>query len=313
MSGVWTWKRVALDAGACREIRERFERAHELGTAIGIAGVVERVHANDDVVGAEHFGPAERERQEDRVARGHVRRRNVGRRKIAIARDVDIRRQRRSAEWRAESTVSSWWRTTPSAVATARADVHFARVPLAVMNRERVQREAVGLRDGGGRIRIETAAETARPPCYHTPRVAGCQMNLWSCSWTRTARRSASTHSESSLRSRARRGRAKTESRRRWPASFAARRRRARTRSRRDRDDELHLVVRGQPIRGCSTRSSSASPLPGHFTSTTLTTARRHAIDEAMAAGLEHHGLAALRAAAPSTDTPRPAAAARRR
>jgi hypothetical protein len=37
--------------------------------------------------------------------------------------------------------------------------LHFSRVPLAVLNRERVEREAVGFRDGCGRVRVEASAE----------------------------------------------------------------------------------------------------------------------------------------------------------
>src|SRR5690242_14744078 len=72
----------------------------------------------------------------------------------------------------------------------------FTRVTLPVMNRERVQLAAVGLGNGGGGVGIEAAAQENNSG-IHTPRVAGCQMNLWSCSWTRTGSRSASTHSDS--------------------------------------------------------------------------------------------------------------------
>ena len=88
----------AFDAGARRHRRQRLERGDELGPAVGIAGVVERVHADDDIVRAEHFGPAERQRQEDGVARRHVGRRDVGRGQVAVARHRNVGRQRRAAD-----------------------------------------------------------------------------------------------------------------------------------------------------------------------------------------------------------------------
>jgi len=48
--------------GARGEIGRLFERCDELGTTIGISRVVERVHADEDVAGAKHLGPGERER-----------------------------------------------------------------------------------------------------------------------------------------------------------------------------------------------------------------------------------------------------------
>ena len=72
-----------------------------LGPAVGIAGVVERVDADDDGLGAETSAHAEREREEDRVAG-----RDVGRRDLAlvvelpILRDFAVADQRGAAERR---------------------------------------------------------------------------------------------------------------------------------------------------------------------------------------------------------------------
>ncbi len=148
----------ALDAGAGREIGQRLKRVHEVGTAIGVAGVVERVHANDDVVGAEDLGPAERERQEDRVSRGHVGRWNVGGRKIAVERDVDVRRQRRSADG-PEIDGELLMPGDAERLCDRARRLHLCGVALAVIDRERVQREAVGLGDGRRRVRIQPAAQ----------------------------------------------------------------------------------------------------------------------------------------------------------
>ena len=50
-----------------------FEGGDILRPAIGIAAVVDRVDANEDVGGRQHFSIGQRQRQKHRVARGHVR------------------------------------------------------------------------------------------------------------------------------------------------------------------------------------------------------------------------------------------------
>src|SRR3954447_12554692 len=59
------WRR-ALHAAACGEVRHRLVVADVLRPAIGIAGVVQRIHADEDVGGAEHLRPREAEGEEDR-------------------------------------------------------------------------------------------------------------------------------------------------------------------------------------------------------------------------------------------------------
>ena len=58
--------------------------------------------------------------------------------------------------------------------------LNLTRVPLAVLDRQRVQREPLLAGDRGGRVRVEPAAQ--KDDCLHTPRVSGGQMNLCSCS-----------------------------------------------------------------------------------------------------------------------------------
>ena len=69
------------------------ERRDVLGPAVGIARVVERVHADEDVAAREHLGPRQRERQEDRVARRHVCDRDFR----AVGRDVAVLRHVRAS------------------------------------------------------------------------------------------------------------------------------------------------------------------------------------------------------------------------
>ena len=49
-------KTVALDTCLGRQIGHRLERADELGATIGIARIIERIHANPQVVRAACFG-----------------------------------------------------------------------------------------------------------------------------------------------------------------------------------------------------------------------------------------------------------------
>ena len=88
-----------FDAGLRREARHDFEGGDELGTAVGVAAVVERVHADEHVARTEHLGERESERQEDRVAGGNVRDRNVsGDVDSPVLRHRDVVGQRRPAE-----------------------------------------------------------------------------------------------------------------------------------------------------------------------------------------------------------------------
>ncbi len=63
---------AALDALASREVRHLLVRLDVLGSAVRIPAVVERVDADEDVLGLEDLRPREREGQEDGVSRGYV-------------------------------------------------------------------------------------------------------------------------------------------------------------------------------------------------------------------------------------------------
>ena len=62
-------QRAAFDAAFRREPRERLERRDVLGPAIGIARVVDRVHADDDLVGVDHLGQRQRRGSRNTVLR----------------------------------------------------------------------------------------------------------------------------------------------------------------------------------------------------------------------------------------------------
>ena len=98
MSGVCTRNRPPSTPARVARLARRSNARDEFRPAVGIAGVVERVDADDDVVGAEHLGPAERQRQENRVPRRHVGRRNLRGVEVAIVRHGRARGQRRAAD-----------------------------------------------------------------------------------------------------------------------------------------------------------------------------------------------------------------------
>ena len=89
-------ERLALDSRLGREVRKPLELGDKFGTAVGIARIIERVDSDIDVAGPARFGEAEREAQEDRVAR-----RDIGHRDAlaeAVFRHFDVAGQRRTAE-----------------------------------------------------------------------------------------------------------------------------------------------------------------------------------------------------------------------
>ena len=131
------------------------------GPAVGIARIVERVDADDDVVGAEHLGPAERERQEHGVARRHVGRGNlVG----SIGRSFGTGRSLVSDEPpnADRSTSISMCRATPSAPRDRARRLDLARVALAVADGQRVQAEPVAP------ARCAAAVYESSPPLSRT-------------------------------------------------------------------------------------------------------------------------------------------------
>jgi hypothetical protein len=60
-------KTLTLDARLGSEIGQLLEGLDEGGAAVGVAGVVDSVDANEDVVGADDFGPAKGQGKEDGV------------------------------------------------------------------------------------------------------------------------------------------------------------------------------------------------------------------------------------------------------
>ena len=88
---------LALDSRLGREVGQLLERGDELGPAIGIARIIERVDADEQVARAGRLGPGQREAEEDRVARRHVGDRDARARTPSFG-TVDVAGQRRAAE-----------------------------------------------------------------------------------------------------------------------------------------------------------------------------------------------------------------------
>jgi hypothetical protein len=95
-SGAWIREALPFDPGLGGEVGEPLERGDELGPAIGIARIIERIDADEQVARAARLGKAEREAEEDGVARRHVGDRNAL--AHAFLGHGDVGGQRRAAE-----------------------------------------------------------------------------------------------------------------------------------------------------------------------------------------------------------------------
>ena len=158
ISGAWIFDPCAFDAGLGRQLRQPFERRDELGPAVGVTGVVERVHADEDVMSVQCFRPRERERQEHRVAGRHVGGGDVAGVQRAVLGDVNRVGQRRPAKGRqVDRQLDVAHGSERPCDGPCRLDL--ASMPLAVEDRQRIHVEAACLGHGGGSGRVEPAAE----------------------------------------------------------------------------------------------------------------------------------------------------------
>ncbi|MPN32287.1 hypothetical protein SDC9_179765 [bioreactor metagenome] len=88
---------VTFDPGFRGQVGHRLKSLDEGRSAVGIAGIIHRIDADEDVTGIQDFCPGHRDRQHDRIACGHVGDRDAA--SIAVLRygDAGIS-QCRSAE-----------------------------------------------------------------------------------------------------------------------------------------------------------------------------------------------------------------------
>ncbi|KAG1606523.1 hypothetical protein G6F45_013962 [Rhizopus arrhizus] len=111
-------------------------------------GVVHGVDAADDGVGAEHFGPAQGQRQHDGVARRHVGDRDAG---TAGLGHVDVVGQRRAAD-AAQVHVHGLVRDHALGLGHARGGIQFGGMARAIAHAQGMHGEALflGHGDDGG-------------------------------------------------------------------------------------------------------------------------------------------------------------------
>src|SRR2546423_6608679 len=134
------------------------ERRNEFWPAIGIAAVINRVRADENVRRAEDLAPGESVGEEDRVARGDVGDRNIHFVLCpAIFRHGNVIRQRRTAE-NAEIDSSNTVVADARTSSHASSGVQFELMALAVIERQRVYFVSVTKCDRECRRRIEAAA-----------------------------------------------------------------------------------------------------------------------------------------------------------
>ena len=128
------------------------------GRQSGIAGIIDRIHADEDIGAGQHFGPSQRERQKNSVARGNVGHRNA----VADARfrHRDIRRERRSAK-RAQIDRHHAMLRRAQARCHTRRRFQLRAMPLAIIETQRVATVAFAPRNGQARRRIQAAAQQA--------------------------------------------------------------------------------------------------------------------------------------------------------
>ena len=154
--GVDRVSQAALDAGLRGQVGHRGEGGDVLRPAIGIAAVVDGVDAEEDVGGADRLGVGQRQRQQHRVSRRHVGDRDavghlVGR---AILGHSDGGRQGAAAELGQidrEHDVP----LDAQGLGHPPGGVQLEAMPLAVIDRQGVEREALLPGDGGGGRGIE--------------------------------------------------------------------------------------------------------------------------------------------------------------
>ena len=154
----------AADALRRRKRRQALEGCDELGTTIGISRVIERIHADEDVRGAERLGPGQRQRQEDGVAGGYVGRGDTAGIDRAILRNRRIGRQRGPAERRQVHVELEVPLDAKRRRHSARR-LELARVALPVAEGQREQPETLRARNRRGRIRVQAAAQEDNGVC----------------------------------------------------------------------------------------------------------------------------------------------------
>lgn len=151
---------ASFHAGFGGEVSHTFKGLDELGPAIRVAGVVESVDTDKNVVRFQDFGPGERDSKKHRISRWNVRDRNVARH-IGFGSPFgngDVVGERGVAEL---AEVNGHDNVFDGAERTRDlgSSVEFNTMALAVIEGEGVALESVALRNGEGGSGVETSAE----------------------------------------------------------------------------------------------------------------------------------------------------------
>src|SRR5258706_2822172 len=165
---------AALDSDLGGELREPLEGGDELGAAVGIARVIDRVDADIDLLRADHFGVAQGEREQHRVARGDVGRRDAAARRLGHG---DLGGQGRAANGTQVDLDDAVFDRAERLRDPLRRR-QFGAVALAVAHAERVAGESGRARLGQGDGRIHAARKQhdgfARIDRGHGAAIVGC-------------------------------------------------------------------------------------------------------------------------------------------
>src|SRR5437867_9459454 len=142
------------------EVRHALERFDIFGTSVGISGVIERIHADEDVRGFEDLGPGQREGKKNRIARRDIGDGNLPAHLLRRAPlwDRDIAGQSGMSEL-AQIEAYDPVLDGPETGGHPRGAFELDAVPLAVVERERVAVETVAPRQSQTSRGIQASAQ----------------------------------------------------------------------------------------------------------------------------------------------------------
>jgi len=149
--------RAAFDTGFRRQIRHSLERRNVLGAAIGITGIINGVHADEEIRAFQHFRPCQSVAQKDGVARRDVSNRNALR---ALFRNVYIRRKRAPPKHSQIDFHHSMLMYVEVPRHTG-GRFQFHSMPLAIIEGQRIAFEVIPPRHAQARRRIQASAQEA--------------------------------------------------------------------------------------------------------------------------------------------------------
>ncbi len=146
---------LPFNASLGRKIGELLEICDEVGPTVGIAGIIEGVDSDEDVVGAARFGEPQREAEKDRVSSRHVSDRDAFAK--AALRNLDIGGQCRPAERTKIERENNVSECKPGS--NRPRSLELGSMPLIIVNGERNHGKTLLAGDARANHRIEPARE----------------------------------------------------------------------------------------------------------------------------------------------------------